>query len=1642
MVTFMACRDGTGPSVPRFVQLALEPRFQVGGGTNAQPISRIRLTARAVDGEGTPLDQDPVAVREVTVDPNASEWRLDLNVPTTDGPAQVVTEVELINLPAAGEPLVEWAGRSDVITVGRGERVERADIPIGRGPLPNLDLTGVAIEEHPTQLFVGDSTDLVADLSPAALPGTRAYWGQLDPAVATVTATGRVRAVAVGTARISLTAGLRADTTTIQVALRPTAASLTIVRGATQSAEAGTDVAVVPTVVVRDGQGQPVAGVTVTFTVTAGGGSLGTINTTLDVVTDVNGEAAVPYWTLGRTAGTNTLTATVAGLTPVTFTATGTVGPPGSIVVVSGNDQSGTAGVALAQPLVAEVRDRWGNPVAGVTVTFASPSTGAAFAPATATTGANGRAQSTWTPALGGGATQTATATAAGVTAPATFTATVTPPPNIVLALADGADKVSLRRTQNLVVTLPAPAPAGGLQLSITSSSPTILNIVDGPTLIIQAGQSTGTIPVTGLAEGNVTITATATCCVTPGPQPGTLATSVEDRSIGLPTTLNVPYGQTASLPINIVRAAPAGGLTITLTSSDPSRVSLAAGTATIPAGQTTASVTVNGVLPGPSQIVASHPLYTPDTTAATTTAALDLTATTYNLNASFGTTATVRFTSAGTPVAAPAPGITYTVESRNPACVAVAGPTTIATGLVTADLALSYPAGGTTLPCTTRLVVTPSQAGIAADSATVNVAVTPGISVGGAVTVGAGLQRQQSFSLGASNHGGVTVRITSPDPNRLLVSSSVTAAGTATLDVPILNGSASATYYLQAIDTASGTHVVTVTAPSFTTATYNATIATPRFDLVSVNTNTTTLSVDDPVTVRTGTGSTVLNEIQDRRGGAPPLVVTLTTSDPAVVQAITSSTAGTTATAQVVAGQSNTPTSLASGGFGLRPAGNGTTTVTATIPGFIGAPGTATVTVTTPAINVGTTNWVGAGLQRQMSASLGAPAPAGGTTVRLTSQDAASLLVSPNATTAGTPFIDVTVPAGQVSFSYYVQGLEGQTDTTGVGMTATGYGSATQPMIVQLPSIELISYSPTTTTLSGDDAFAVRIGIAINQTSFMSEIQDVRAGGTPYTVQVATDTPSVATIVTSGGVTNPATLTIPVGQSNTPTTVPAGGAAVRPLAGGITRLLATTQLPSRTIPAATATITVSQPGQTLFAATVGAGLQRQSSGSLGASGHGGVTVRLTSADPSRLLLAPNATTAGAAFIDIPVAAGASSYAFYLQGVEGQSGSVAVTATTPGFATGTNNYTVQAPRIELINVNTTTTTLSNNDAMGVRIGIGTTSIIEVQDVRSGGTPIVATVASSAPSVAAITPSSNGGASGTITLNPNTSTLTTLAIDPLTAGQTTISVSATQGALPIAPFTNGGSFTVTVSAPAISVTSNSTVGAGLMRSASLSLGAPAPTGGFTVTLTSSQPGVVLVSNSATTAGAASTTITFNAGATSSSFWVHGVDGQTGTATITATASGFTDGTGTGTVATPYIDVQSITASPLASAADDPFIVRVGLPTSNGLSLNEPQSRRAGQPPLQVTVTSTNAAAGVLATSTTRAATATTTIAAGENDSPGTVATGGVAFDPVAPGTTTVRAEIPGFTRTVTTNDLTITVQAGLIQAVTRAAVTRQ
>ncbi|MDO8666611.1 MAG: Ig-like domain-containing protein, partial [Gemmatimonadales bacterium] len=143
----------------------------------------------------------------------------------------------------------------------------------------------------------------------------------------------------------------------------------------------------------------PVAGVRVRWSVTSGGGSVPPTSET-----GADGVAAATY-TLGTTAGTKAVTATVGGGdSAVTFSATALPGPARRLVRNSGDGQSVFAGQAAASPLAAVVLDQYNNGVPGVTVTWSVTLGGGSVAPAAAMTDSTGIATTSFTagPALGG----------------------------------------------------------------------------------------------------------------------------------------------------------------------------------------------------------------------------------------------------------------------------------------------------------------------------------------------------------------------------------------------------------------------------------------------------------------------------------------------------------------------------------------------------------------------------------------------------------------------------------------------------------------------------------------------------------------------------------------------------------------------------------------------------------------------------------------------------------------------------------------------------------------------------------------------------------------------------------------------------------------------------------------------------------------------------------------------------------------------------------------------------------------------------------------------------------------------------------------------------------------------------------------
>lgn len=177
--------------------------------------------------------------------------------------------------------------------------------------------------------------------------------------------------------------------------------------GAGASATVGTALTSAPTFTVTDASGNALGNIAVSIAVTSGGGTLVGAPTK-----SASGPTSVGTWTLGTTAGTNTLTVTVSGLTPLTISVTGTPGSAAKVVVTGGNTQTGLAGAQLGTPLSASVQDQFGNGIPNQQVTFLATVGGGTVAPGLITTNASGVATGAiWRLGTRGGP-QTATATA------------------------------------------------------------------------------------------------------------------------------------------------------------------------------------------------------------------------------------------------------------------------------------------------------------------------------------------------------------------------------------------------------------------------------------------------------------------------------------------------------------------------------------------------------------------------------------------------------------------------------------------------------------------------------------------------------------------------------------------------------------------------------------------------------------------------------------------------------------------------------------------------------------------------------------------------------------------------------------------------------------------------------------------------------------------------------------------------------------------------------------------------------------------------------------------------------------------------------------------------------------------------------
>ena len=200
-----------------------------------------------------------------------------------------------------------------------------------------------------------------------------------------------------------------------------------------QTAPVGTPATDSLTAKVLDKHGNPVVGATVQWTVAVGSGSVSPTS----VASDAAGLAKTRL-TLGTQPGSNTVTATVAGVPPLVFAATAVAGAPATLVMVSGDAQTASVGAYLADPLTVRVLDQFGNPVASATVTWTPSAGSGSLDPAATTTNADGLSSTRWALGEHPGAAS-ASASVAGVPGvPFSATATTGPAALVVKQAGDG----------------------------------------------------------------------------------------------------------------------------------------------------------------------------------------------------------------------------------------------------------------------------------------------------------------------------------------------------------------------------------------------------------------------------------------------------------------------------------------------------------------------------------------------------------------------------------------------------------------------------------------------------------------------------------------------------------------------------------------------------------------------------------------------------------------------------------------------------------------------------------------------------------------------------------------------------------------------------------------------------------------------------------------------------------------------------------------------------------------------------------------------------------------------------------------------------------------------------------------------------
>jgi len=433
-------------------------------------------------------------------------------------------------------------------------------------------------------------------------------------------------------------------------------------------------------------------------------------------------------------------------------------------------------------------------------------------------------------------------------------------------------------------------------------------------------------------------------------------------------------------------------------------------------------------------------------------------------------------------------------------------------------------------------------------------------------------------------------------------------------------------------------------------------------------------------------------------------------------------------------------------------------------------------------------------------------------------------------------------------------------------------------------------------------------------------------------------------------------------------------------------------------------TATVNAPNITIGNVGVGKDLQTSVGVTLGITPPSPVTVTVTIRDSNLAVISSDPAVAGTGTVTFSNVTSSYAGTVYVQGLA--VGSTVMTAQAAGYNNGTNTVQVDPSGFVLDPYsvgNFATTTFSPNTTIRVssaRLSPTNGQWNGNQTLRPGVTASVA-VTSDDANVGVITVSP-------VTLTSSAASATT-AFTPRTAGTARISVNTPAGFSAPANYTQ---VTATVNAPGINVP-NVTVGRDLQASVFISL-AVTPPSPVSVTVTSSNPGLVLLSTNPAAAGSSSVTFTNVSGTSVGTVYVQGLG--LGSVAITAQTAGYNDGSGSVVVGpSGFVVYPTGNFTTSATAGNTNIQIAPARLDPGTLNYSGTQALRGGLT-VSVPVTSSNSAVGVIVTSPvvfSGGATSVTT-----------------AFDPLAVGSTEISITQPvgsGFSTPSNYQKITATVQ---------------